>query len=64
MVHEIETPVIAALVDMEFEGVRIDAAALSEFARQLSKEMDQQEKTICRMAGTEFNLNSPRPSVW
>jgi len=58
--YEIESPLIPVLVDMEFEGIRVDAAALADFAAQLSKEIDEQEKTICRLAGTTFNLNSPR----
>jgi DNA polymerase-1 len=45
---------------MEYEGIRVDAAALADFANQLAKEIDQQERTICRLAGTPFNLNSPR----
>jgi DNA polymerase-1 len=58
--YEVESPLIPVLVDMEFEGVKVDAPALAEFAAQLSKEMDQSEKTIYRLAGTTFNLNSPR----
>jgi DNA polymerase-1 len=58
--HEIESPLLPVLVEMEFEGIRIDGAALAEFAAQLSKEIVDLEKTICRMAGREFNLNSPR----
>jgi DNA polymerase-1 len=58
--YEIESPLIPALVAMEFEGIKVDAAALAEFAAQLGKEMDQCEKTIYRLAGTTFNLNSPR----
>ncbi|HWH69947.1 MAG TPA: DNA polymerase I, partial [Candidatus Sulfotelmatobacter sp.] len=58
--YEIESPLIPVLVDMEFAGIRVDAAALADFAAQLAKEMDEQEKTICRLAGTTFNLNSPR----
>jgi DNA polymerase-1 len=45
---------------MEYEGIKIDAAALADFAAQLAKEIDHQEKAICRLAGTSFNLNSPR----
>src|SRR5439155_1019563 len=45
---------------MEVEGVRVDAAALGEFAEHLSKEMAGQERAIHRLAGTEFNLNSPK----
>jgi DNA polymerase I len=58
--YEIEAPLIPVLVEMEFEGVKVDARTLSEFSAQLSQEIDQAEKTICRMAGTAFNLNSPR----
>ena len=60
MFYEIESPLISVLVDMECEGISVDASALAEFARQLSKEIDALRKDICRLAGTEFNLNSPR----
>lgn len=58
--YEIEAPLVPVLADMEFEGIKVDAAALADFAAQLSKEIDELEKTICRLAGTTFNLNSPR----
>jgi DNA polymerase I len=58
--YEIEAPLIRVLVDMEYEGVRIDSVALAEFSAQLAKEMVAHEKTIYRLAGTEFNLNSPK----
>ena len=58
--YEVESPLIPVLVDMEFEGIRVDAGALAEFATQLSKEMNESEKAVYRLAGTTFNLNSPR----
>ena len=58
--YEVESPLIPVLVGMEFEGIKVDAAALAEFAAQLSKEMDEAEKTVYRLAGTTFNLNSPK----
>ncbi len=58
--YEIESPLIPVLVDMEFEGIQVDAAALAEFAAQLSKELDESEQAVYRLAGTRFNLNSPR----
>ena len=58
--YEIESPLIPVLVDMEFEGIKVDSAALSDFAAQLSREMEQLQKSICQAAGREFNLNSPR----
>ena len=58
--YEIESPLLPVLVDMEFEGVRVDAAALAEFSIQLAKEMVEQEGSIYKLAGTTFNLNSPK----
>jgi DNA polymerase-1 len=58
--YEVEAPLVPVLVDMEFEGIKLDSAALADFAAQLAKEIDDQEKNICRLAGTTFNLNSPR----
>ncbi len=58
--YQIEQPLVPVLVNMEFEGIKLDAAALAEFGTQLGKEIDEHERTICRLAGTKFNLNSPR----
>ena len=58
--YEIESPLIPVLADMEYEGIKVEAAALAEFATQLAKEIKEQEGVICRLAGTPFNLNSPR----
>ena len=58
--YEVESPLIPVLVDMEYEGIKVDATTLAEFSAQLAKQIDELEKTICRLAGTNFNLNSPR----
>ncbi|MBI4659997.1 MAG: DNA polymerase I [Verrucomicrobia bacterium] len=58
--YEIEAPLLPVLMEMELEGVRVDAAALSEFAEQLSKQVAACERTIYQLARTEFNLNSPK----
>lgn len=58
--YQVESLLVPVLVDMEYEGIRLDSTALGEFAAQLGKEIDEQEKNICRLAGTVFNLNSPR----
>jgi len=57
---EVESPLIPVLVDMEFEGIKVDAAALADFALQLGKDMAAHERTVYDLAGTKFNLNSPR----
>jgi DNA polymerase-1 len=58
--YEIEAPLLPVLVDMEFEGIQIDGAALNEFSQQLDKQIGAEEKEICRLAGREFNVNSAR----
>jgi DNA polymerase-1 len=58
--YEIESPLVPVLADMELEGIKLDAAALNEFSDQLAKQIADLEKTICKLAGTTFNINSPR----
>jgi DNA polymerase I len=58
--YEIESPLIPVLAGMEHEGVKLDATVLGDFAAQLAKEIVDLEKNICRLAGTVFNLNSPK----
>lgn len=58
--YEVESPLIETLADMEYEGIKVDAASLERFASELSKELRDHERAICQMAGTTFNLHSPR----
>lgn len=58
--YEVESPLVSVLAEMEYEGIKVDAVALGEFAAQLAREMEENEKAIYRLAGTEFNVNSPR----
>ena len=58
--YDIEAPLLPVLVDMEYEGIKLDSAALAEFAALLSREMGESERALCQMAKREFNVNSPR----
>jgi DNA polymerase I len=58
--YEIESKLLPVLVDMEHEGIRIDTKALADFSIQLANEMAEHEQAIYRIAGREFNINSPR----
>ena len=58
--YEVEAPLVPVLVAMEGEGIRLDVTALTDFGFQLAKQIDTEEKEICRLAGGEFNLNSAR----
>jgi len=60
VMEEIEMPLVACLAAMEREGIRIDPQVLSDFGEQLAKELDASEKDLHRLAGREFNVNSPK----
>jgi DNA polymerase-1 len=58
--HEIEAPLLPVLVDIEFDGIKVDSKALVDYGVELGKQIMDLEKTICRMAGREFNIHSPK----
>jgi DNA polymerase-1 len=58
--YEVECPLIPVLVDMEYEGIRLDTDALAVFSIQLSREIEQLQAAIYSAAGHEFNIDSPK----
>ena len=58
--HDIECPLVPVLVDMEYEGIRLDTAALSTFSGKLSDEIETLRDGIYAAAGHEFNIDSPK----
>jgi len=57
---DIEMPLMEVLADMEHSGVKINAAFLKRMSVKLGAEMTMIEKTIYELAGTVFNINSPK----
>lgn len=60
LLHEVESPLISVLADMEFEGVKIDTASLAELSTILDEESKEIEKRVYELAGVRFNLASPK----
>jgi DNA polymerase-1 len=58
--YEVECPLIPALVDMEYHGIRLDTAALHMYGQQLGHEIEQLRNDIYKAAGREFNIDSPK----
>ncbi len=56
--RDVELPLIGVLVDMEWEGIAIDAAHFARLTAEMRAELAQLERAIHHEAGTEFNLNS------
>jgi DNA polymerase-1 len=57
---EIESPLLPVLTRMENAGVAIDVPALHQFGLHLEKQAAELQRRITDLAGTSFNLNSPR----
>lgn len=57
---KVEIPLLPVLVDMEFEGIRLDTDILAEISDNLQKEIDTTEARIFELAGEKFNLKSPK----
>lgn len=58
--YEIENPLVKVLADMEFEGIRIDKNFLTAYGKKLKAEAEKFEKNIYTLAGTPFNIASPK----
>jgi len=57
---EVENPLVQVLVDMEFEGIKIDVHFLNEYSKELEREAALAESNVYREAGVRFNLASPK----
>ncbi len=58
--QHLEEPLVRVLADMEYEGVNIDVPFLGAYADELTGKINELEKEIHEMAGTAFNIASPR----
>ena len=58
--EEIEIPLINVLADMEAEGITLDKNALAELSIDLKKDILIVESEIQQLAGTPFNVSSPK----
>ncbi len=60
LLREIEMPLVEVLVDMEWEGIRIDRELFTRMSGELAADLRRLEEDIARVAGMDLNLNSPR----
>lgn len=58
--EEIEIPLIPVLADMEAEGIALDKNALNELSAELQKDILVIDTEIQQLAGTPFNISSPK----
>lgn len=60
LLREVEMPLVYVLAAMEGEGVALDEEALQWMSTALKKDSEQVQKEIFDLAGTEFNIASPK----
>ncbi len=60
LMSDIEMPLAKVLASMEFEGVKVDVAALSRMSDELKVEIERVQKEIYSICGVEFNIGSPK----
>ena len=58
--NEVENPLVKVLVDMEFEGIKVDNEFLNEYSKELEKDAKKAEESVYKQAGVRFNLASPK----
>jgi DNA polymerase-1 len=57
--EKIDLPLAPVLADMERAGVRVNPKELDKMSQAMEKEVRRLEKEIWKLAGSEFNVNSP-----
>jgi DNA polymerase-1 len=58
--QDVEMPLVPVLADVERNGFLLDVGALHELSKELERELDRMMESIGRLAGGEFNINSPK----
>ena len=63
LLESIEYPMLHSLIRVERNGAKIDAKMLSEYSDELSIKIQELSKTAFKVAGEEFNMDSPKQLV-
>ena len=56
----VEAPLIPVLRDIELEGINVDGEFLNDYSKVLTEELHKIEKEVYQLAGSEFNIGSPK----
>lgn len=58
--REIEMPLIPVLAKMELSGIEVDGKKLENLKKTIGRELKKLEAGIYKLAGQNFNINSPQ----
>jgi DNA polymerase-1 len=60
LARDLEFPLIEVLGEMEFTGIKVDAAALAQISDDLRAALDAIAEEVTEAAGGPFNIDSPK----
>jgi DNA polymerase I len=60
LLRDLEVPLIDVLVELEFNGIRVDVARLAELSHRYAERMETLEREIHALAGRPVNIASPK----
>ncbi len=60
LLHSLELPLIDVLVELEYNGIKIDVARLAELSERYRLRMEAVEQEIYQLAGRPLNIASPK----
>ena len=58
--YNIEIPTMKVLINMEYEGIKIDASFFQDLSDKISKDIESVSDKIFSYTETKFNINSPK----
>jgi DNA polymerase-1 len=58
--YDLELPLSRVLARMEMAGIQVDVNGLNRLGEEFQKRIEELVSNIYHLAGTEFNLNSPK----
>jgi DNA polymerase I len=58
--EDIEVPLVTVLAELEWQGILLDEKLLKEMSKEYTIKLDHISRDIYKLAGQEFNLNSPK----
>ena len=63
LLKKLEYPMLKSLLRVETNGAKINTNMLAEYSKELGLKIDKLSKTAFKMAGEEFNMDSPKQLV-
>jgi len=60
LLSEVELPLIHVLTEMECTGIKVDEKFLNHYSKELTTDQIAIREKVFTLAGSEFNLDSPR----